>query len=80
MKAHHTTPGLCHWFLILTETLCRRFGPVVVELADAGGRPLPLVAPVTVVLTHRPVVVPIRGTGEVTMERGLEDQTSPHWR
>lgn len=52
-----------------TDTLGRGLSPAVVELADTAGGPPPLLAPVTVVLAHRPVVVPVRVTGEVTMER-----------
>jgi hypothetical protein len=74
-----TNQILCHWLSILTDTLGGGLSPAAVELADSAGGPPPLVAPITVVLAHRPVVVPVRVTGEVTMERGLEDWTPPDW-
>ena len=79
LKTTNQMAMLCHWFSILTDALSRGLSPAVVELADTAGDPPPLLAPVTVVLAHHPVVVPVRVTGEVTMERGLEDWTPPDW-
>ena len=52
----------------LTFTLCRSPSPAVVILAHAAGRPRPLIPSVAVVLTHRPVVIGVRGAGQVAMQ------------
>lgn len=53
----------------LTDTLSSLSAPAAVELADATRHPPSLISSITVVFTGGTVVVPIRGAGEVSMQR-----------
>lgn len=66
--------------VVLTNTLSRSSIPVAAELADTARHPPALISSIAVVFTSCSIVIPIRGAGEVAMQRWREFRTSFHWK
>ena len=79
LSASSTTRTHTVFAVVHTNTLGWTSFPVVAELADATPHPPQLIPSVAVVFTGSTVVIPVGGTGEVTMQGCRKYWTSSHW-